>query len=302
MAAPTVKLGDKETRGLSALGGVAKRSATGTIRRCLAPQRRGAGVGGEVVIFVLSAVGAVVGRTEVRGRPPDAQALRALLVGANVAAGRLATGPVEPAPPLGAAESAVLNEAGLVDGSEEVDPLERAQIELALLVRESLSIEEAARALGVSAGRLRQRLAPSVRTLYGIKLGGRAWRLPRFQFRKGRLVRNIAQVLPSIDPMRIRFRFTWFASPHQDLVVGDDEKRVTPIAARSGLDPSVVPSSPPKSDRSMAVSGAARRARAAPRRASRRNGCGACFGAESIQRRGTDSVLRPHQRAVRSSG
>jgi len=123
-------------------------------------------------------------------------------------------------------------EAGLVEGPMDVpSALERTRIELEVLVRNSLTIEEAAKALRVSTSRIRQRLSSKHPTLYGIK-EGRGWRIPRFQFEsKGRLVRGIDAVMLHVrrdaHPVVVR---DWFTTPHQDLVVGDDDERVTPRA------------------------------------------------------------------------
>jgi hypothetical protein len=111
-----------------------------------------------------------------------------------------------------------------------------------MLLGESLSLDAAARTLAVSTGRLRQRLAPGERTLYGIK-EGRAWKIPRFQFAsKGRLVRGIDQVLPRIRPDAHPLAVAaWFSTPHQDLVVGEDDERVTPRGwLLAGRDPGAV--------------------------------------------------------------
>ena len=128
----------------------------------------------------------------------------------------------------------MLDEAGFADAPRNADAggaLERSRIELELLLRESLTLEEAARALAVSSGRLRQRLGPTERTLYGIK-EGRAWRIPKFQFAsKGKLVRGIDRVLPRIRPDAHPLAVAaWFSTPHQDLVIGEREERVTPRA------------------------------------------------------------------------
>jgi hypothetical protein len=66
--------------------------------------------------------------------------------------------------------------------------------------------------------------------LYGIK-DGRSWRIPRFQFAGKKLVRGLDQVIPRIrrDAHALAVE-TWFKTPHQDLVIGDDEKRVSPFA------------------------------------------------------------------------
>jgi CheY-like chemotaxis protein len=59
----------------------------------------------------------------------------------------------------------------------------------------SLNAEQAARRLGVSTGRIRQRLLADPPTLYGIR-DGNVWRLPAFQF-VGGLVPHVDQHLTS---------------------------------------------------------------------------------------------------------
>lgn len=198
----------------------------------------------EVVVIVLSRHTALVSRKTIKGRSVDARELRRRLAGAELAVEGLAkASPVADAPALARSEAAMLDEAGFVeDKPDAVGALDRSRIELEMLLHESLSLEDAARALDVSTGRLRQRLAPTMRTLYGIK-EGRAWRIPKFQFAtKGKLVRNIDQVLPSIRPDAHPLAVAaWFSTPHQDLVVGDDDERATPRAwLLAGRDPRVV--------------------------------------------------------------
>jgi hypothetical protein len=184
----------------------------------------------QVVVVVLGGQEGLVSRTKARGRVMSARELRLRLAGAEVAVdGLIAAPPTSNLPQLTAGEGALLDAAGFREGDSSVaGALERSRIELELLLRESRSLVEAAKSLGVSTGRLRQRL--SQRTLYGIK-EGRAWRLPRFQFdRRGKPVRGIDKVLPHVrhdaHPLAIA---NWFSTPHQDLVVGDDEEPVTPL-------------------------------------------------------------------------
>ncbi|MCW5834180.1 MAG: hypothetical protein KIS78_17410 [Labilithrix sp.] len=198
----------------------------------------------EVVVIVLSRHAALVSRVTVKGRALDVRELRRRLAGAEVAVERFVDAHRDVAPPrLARSEAAMLDEAGFVDATTEAGgALERSRIELDILLAESLTLEEAARALAVSTGRLRQRLGPTSRTLYGIK-DGRAWRIPKFQFAsKGKLVRGIERVLPRLRPDAHPLAVAaWFSTPHQDLVVGDREERVTPRAwLLAGRDPNVV--------------------------------------------------------------
>ena len=148
----------------------------------------------------------------------------------------------ENAPPLPTAESVLLDKAGLVVADRKrPGAFERSRIAFDIfLQRESWTLERAASVLDVSTGRLRQRLSSKNRTLYGIK-DGRAWRIPKFQFVKRKLVRGIEDVLPHVrrdaHPLAVR---TWFTSPHQDLVEGEDERPVSPIEWLSSGRPSEV--------------------------------------------------------------
>ena len=86
------------------------------------------------------------------------------------------------------------------------------------LASDSLSVRQAAAALGVSEGRIRQRLA--ARTLFGTAAAG-GWRLPRFQFTEhGQLLRGLDQVLPvfpeDVHPVVVA---SFLARPHPDLVL-----------------------------------------------------------------------------------
>jgi hypothetical protein len=96
---------------------------------------------------------------------------------------------------------------------------------------ESLGIEAAARRLGVTTGRVRQRLA--ARSLYGLKEGN-AWLLPAFQFAAQGLVPGIEAVLkrlpPDISPLAV---WRWLTSPNPDLCTRDDEER--PLSPRQWL-------------------------------------------------------------------
>jgi len=196
----------------------------------------------EVLVLVLGAGGGLVSRKAVHGRPVDMRELALNLAGAEAAVEKLALEPALTAPPLTPPEAALLGRAGLLE-ADGIRPgaLEKSRIEYELLVRQSLPLERASKNLGVNPSRLRQRLA--ARTLYGIK-EGRTWRIPTFQLdaRRKKLVRGIDQVLPhlrpDVHPLAVA---TWFSTPHPDLVVGEDEVRVSPrqwLAA--GSSPEVV--------------------------------------------------------------
>jgi excisionase family DNA binding protein len=140
-------------------------------------------------------------------------------------------------------EEAVLRSGGLRPdtlGADERYLLYRATAEYADLLRDSYTVEQAARQLGVNGGRVRQRLARRPRSLYGIRVG-RTWRIPRFQFEKRRLVPGIEVVLPrlakDLHPVAV---YRWFTLPNQDLTVADDHA-VSPLEwLRSGNPPQAV--------------------------------------------------------------
>ncbi len=186
-----------------------------------------------MLVMVFSGDEGVASRTTVRGREVDLEELLRHLAGVEAA---VATVEAEPrsasAPQLTQGEAAMLDTAGLrEEDTGAASALDRSRIELELLMRSgSLSLEEAAKVLGVGTSRLRQRLSTSVRSIYGVK-EGRSWRIPRFQIARGKLVRGFDQVVPHVRPDAHPLAVKgWFTTPHQDLVVGDDERRVTPLA------------------------------------------------------------------------
>lgn len=190
---------------------------------------------GEVYVVVLSAEGCLASHRKYVGSAPGLRELGLRLAGAEAAVDSLVRAPARGRQQLASDEAAFLDAYGLPEPDlESPGALERTRIELDLLMRESLTLDEAAKALDVSPSRLRQRLAASARTLYGIKDGG-AWRLPRFQFvsaskNKLKLVRGIEKVLPAIRPeVPPMVVAKWFSMPHQDLVVGEAEESVTPL-------------------------------------------------------------------------
>lgn len=147
------------------------------------------------------------------------------------------------APALTKEEEAVARSGGLRPdalGTDERHLLYRATAEYADLLRDSYSVEQAAHQLGVNGSRIRQRLTRRPRSLYGIRVG-KAWRIPRFQFEKRRLVPGIDAVLSrlaeDLHPVAV---YRWFTSPNQDLTVADDQA-VSPLEwLRSGNPPQAV--------------------------------------------------------------
>jgi hypothetical protein len=203
------------------------------------------GIGGdEVFVLVMGAPGTVVSRTKVIGRKPSLRDLKLRLAGAEAAVrGVSATPLVEQGAQLTESEASMLDSLGFPEQDPgEVGASERTRIDLEILLRDSLTLEQAGKLLHLSTGRLRQRLGPGARTLYGFK-EGRAWRIPRFQVdRRGHLVRGIDKVIPRVrsdaHPLAVA---RWFTSPHQDLVVGVAEDPVTPLAwLAAGRNPGAV--------------------------------------------------------------
>ena len=154
--------------------------------------------------------------------------------------------PRNPRQELTDADAAALERGGLslqpLDAPGADDPVVKTATIYAGLLASSLTVSQAARALGVSTGRVRQEVYAG--TIYGIKdMSG--WRLPRWQFADdvSRLLPGVRQVLPHLDrgihPVAV---YTWFTSPDPDLTVDADEKAALSPRdwLRSGRSPQVV--------------------------------------------------------------
>lgn len=122
---------------------------------------------------------------------------------------------------------------------DEESPTLRATVDLAKLLEDSYTTEEAAKKLKVNPSRIRQRLA--ARELYGVK-DRRGWRVPKFQFSRSRLVPHIDEVLPrtppELHPLAI---YRWFTMPNPDLVEPEAENLEVVSAVN---EEAVVPLSP----------------------------------------------------------
>ena len=137
-------------------------------------------------------------------------------------------------------ERAALERGGLdlsPPGRDEGGPVARGATAFAALIASSLTVQEAARRLGVDGSRIRQRLA--ARSLYGIKRSD-GWQIPVFQFDGDRLLPGLAAVVGRLDaslhPLVV---FRWFTAPDPDLEV--DQIAVSPRDwLRLGNDPSPV--------------------------------------------------------------
>lgn len=135
-----------------------------------------------------------------------------------------------PAPALSQAEAEALASGSAGRPAPETAVVARALAADAYseIVESALSVEEAARRLGVNGSRVRQRLAD--RSLYGIKHAG-SWRLPSFQFMKRGLVPGIDVVLKALPrDLNVVAVARWFETPNPDLCTRDDDERpLTPL-------------------------------------------------------------------------
>lgn len=145
---------------------------------------------------------------------------------------------------LTAAEERLLDDAGLVEPEPGApDALAETRAEYEQLLRDCLTIDDVATLLGLKVKIVRARL--NARTIYGVQDGPYVpgtWHVPRFQFESGKLVAGMEQVLPRIHPGTHPLAVqSWFTLPHPDLVVGEDEQRVSPLDwLRAGKDPEPV--------------------------------------------------------------
>jgi hypothetical protein len=119
------------------------------------------------------------------------------------------------------------------------DPRAAYLAQLAQLRADSLSVEEAAKLLGVNPSRIRQRLGGKPRTLLGMKVG-RSWRVFRYQLDGQGLALNLEKVIAAMPPRQDPVGdHNWLTLPDPDLEVGD--RAVSPIEwLRRGHDPEPV--------------------------------------------------------------
>lgn len=117
-------------------------------------------------------------------------------------------------------------------------PRTRYLAEAARLRADTMSVEEAAKLLGVNPSRIRQRLGGKPRTLLGMK-SGREWRVFRYQFDGGRLVPGLDRVIAAMprdrDPVGDH---NWLTLPSDELALEDgNDTLVSPLTwLRMGLD------------------------------------------------------------------
>jgi hypothetical protein len=131
------------------------------------------------------------------------------------------------------AELAFLDDAGV--GPDELAPLDagvrspplRSAAKYAAVVASGLTVQAAARRLGVSTNDVRRRLVEQ--TLCGTRLD-RVWRLPLFQFTddQATVVPGFASIAPALAGLHPVCVANWFTLPHVDLVTGVDDRRVSP--------------------------------------------------------------------------
>lgn len=124
-----------------------------------------------------------------------------------------------------AAQAAVLRRGGLDPAPRDHgvdDPYTRGRATYAGLVATAWTAGEAARRLGVSDARIRQRLEE--RSLYGVKRGN-AWRVPTFQFTEdGAEIPGLATVMRALDPaLNPVTVYRWFTLPSPDLAMEGEE-------------------------------------------------------------------------------
>jgi len=104
-----------------------------------------------------------------------------------------------------------------IGGQLALRPLAARAAKYHAILTGSLNAEQAAKRLGVSTGRVRQRLLADPPTLYGIR-DSNVWRLPAFQFASKGLVPNVDRVISQLDreldPVAVE---NWFRQPHIDL-------------------------------------------------------------------------------------
>lgn len=149
----------------------------------------------------------------------------------------------EPIGELSPGEAEAMGEGGLdlsPPEPDEPDPLAVTASRYAALLASALTTAEAAGLLGVSEGRVRQRLKYG--TLYGVK-AGRENRLPAFQFEGGGEVPGVGRVVRALrqgaHPVAVQ---NFFTSLNPDLYLDEEEER--PLSPRdwllSGGDPGVI--------------------------------------------------------------
>jgi len=157
-----------------------------------------------------------------------------LLIGLDQLADALPAGAHEPTAGLTEHEEEVLRAAGSLQQPMPA-PGERASLRTAVkdaAIRSSaLTVRQAAKQLGVTDGRIRQRL--TARTLHGMLVDG-AWQLPRWQFGEdGKPIRGLEKVLPRLpEGMHPVAVHAWLTTPKSDLELDGDP--ISPVQWLAG--------------------------------------------------------------------
>jgi hypothetical protein len=154
---------------------------------------------------------------------------RALM--ANRPLREVATPATAPAAVLSKAELDALAKVGLPTkpwvAEVDKDPLVKTIVDYMALIETSLATAAVATMLGVDVSRIRQRIR--ARSLFGVEYEGE-WRLPRFQFEKGRVLPGFATVLAALsadlNPLDVA---TWLLAPNVDLE-SDGDTAISPRA------------------------------------------------------------------------
>jgi CheY-like chemotaxis protein len=135
----------------------------------------------------------------------------------------LATSGWEPEAGLTQHDVGVLESGGFsVDAKFDPEPIAKGAAAYDRLIETSLTVALAAKKLGVTDGRVRQRLLANPAELYGVRKG-KTWRLPAFQFGPRELVPNIDRVIVKLDPgLSPASVDRWFRLENVDLQQGDD--------------------------------------------------------------------------------
>ena len=126
--------------------------------------------------------------------------------------------------------------------ADEAYPIVKTEAEYRTLLRNSLSVSQAARLLGVNSSRVRQRLLSDPPTLYGIKQG-KSWCVPRFQFSGRKAIPGLATVVAALPPdLPPVTAYRWLTERHPDLYLDSEENQgVSPLNwLRMGRAPKVV--------------------------------------------------------------
>lgn len=150
------------------------------------------------------------------------------------------TPPERPSAIMSEAELQAFREIGIDvdDAGQGPDPVAKGIVEMAAVIESALTTLDAANLLGVSPGRIRQRLA--AREIFSFKVDGRVV-IPIYQFQGSRLVPGITQVNRALPRTRHPLSVVrWFHTPQPELRA-EGKRPLTPLQWLSqGSDPSVV--------------------------------------------------------------